>query len=110
MDLFAKNQPFMFGESIYPKGGQFGPLNQSYLDLVIMYEGEAEVVVDGKSNLISTGEAALVYNEESVLYLMPRSNQTRYAWCETGELLGSTSAISNLKVLPFILPSGAAIV
>lgn len=105
MEFFAKNQPFMFGESIYPKGGQFGPLNQSYLDLVIMYEGEAEVVADGKTNLISTGEAALVYNEKFVLYQMPRNKQTRFIWCETGELLGSKSTITNLKALPFTLSS-----
>jgi len=104
MDIFAKNHPFMFGESIYPRGGQFGPLNQSYLDMVIMYEGEAEIVADGVTRLISAGEAALVYNEESVVYQMPRKKQTRFTWCETGEPLGSKSAIASLKALPFTLP------
>ena len=102
MSIFAPEQPFLFGEVNFQNGGHFGPLSQSYLDLVIIYKGEVDIDVDGRTRHVSAGNVCLVYNETSVDYELIEN--THYIWCETGELVVNKDGKDRLKALPTILP------
>lgn len=107
MDLFAKNQPFRFGENYYSKGGRYGPLNRKYLDLIIVYKGTVKIYVDGQERNVPEGQAALVYNEHSVDYHFPRDQEVHLSWCQTGELTAEPDALDKFKSLPHSLVASA---
>ena len=102
MSIFAPDQPFMFGEVDFKNGGHFGPLTQSYLDLVVLYKGEVDITVDGVTRHVEAGNVYLVFNEESVDYELLGS--THYIWCETGELVVKQDGRERIKALPATLP------
>ena len=102
MSIFNPNQPFSFGEVHYKNGGHFGPLSQSYLDLVLLYSGELDINIDGEVHHVTSGNACFVYNESSVDYEL--YGDTHYIWCETGELIVTKEIQSRIQALPLTLP------
>ena len=106
MNIFSDDQKFEFGVSIYRNGGHFGPFFHNRLELVILHEGEAQVIVDGISWYLHPGEATLVYNEHSLEYLYAKNKDSHAAWCEIEEPQLPIDAIERIKSLPNkIIPS-----
>lgn len=97
MSIFAEEQHFIIGRSHFPKGGQFGPLHETYLNLIAVYKGEAEVTVDDRNYRIYEGQASVVYNEHLIQLKFPRSKEVSMAWCETGEILASKETVLKIK-------------
>lgn len=104
MSIFTENQHFIFGRSLYPKGGHFGPLHETYLNLIAVYKGEVEVTIDDEVFLINEGQVSAIYNENLVQLKFPRSKETTIAWCETGEILASKETLSRIKSSPNFVP------
>lgn len=104
MSIFAEDQHFILGQSHFPKGGQFGPLHETYLNLIAVYQGEVEVTVDDKVYVIDEGQASVVYNEHLIQLKFPRSREVSLAWCETGEILASKETVLKIKSSPDFVP------
>jgi AraC-like DNA-binding protein len=98
--IFSENQPFLFGQSHYPKGGNYGPIDCSHLDLFILEKGRAKVKSDGKTYYAETGRAYFFYSEYSIEVAFPSNTETLMSWVETGELLVSPNVQEQLRMLP----------
>jgi AraC-like DNA-binding protein len=103
MGLFYRNQPFIFGETIYTNGGTFGPVDKSSVNLILVLEGSVEAVWDGKRAEIPAGRAALIYSCDSILFRFPLGRRTAIQWCDTGEPAGSIWIRQKLKRAPLTL-------
>jgi len=100
MTIFADNQNFIFGESFYENGGQFGPLHETYFNLVVVHKGAVNVVADDLEHDIFAGQAGIIYSENIINLTFPRFCSTHISWCETGEILASTNMLHQLKLAP----------
>jgi AraC-like DNA-binding protein len=101
--LFYRNQPFIFGETIYANGGTFGPVDESSVNLVIVVEGRLDLQWDGRRAEIPAGRAALIYSSESVTFRFPLGQRSVLQWCDTGEPAGSAWVRQKLKKAPLTL-------
>jgi AraC family L-rhamnose operon regulatory protein RhaS len=101
--LFYRNQPFIFGETIYTNGGSFGPVDETSVNLVIVVEGVLEVLWDSKCAIVPAGQAALIYSRETVHFRFPLGRRTIVQWCDTGEPAGSAWIRQKLKRAPLAL-------
>jgi hypothetical protein len=52
VDIFPASQPFDFGRAKYQKGGHFGPVKQTHLDLGYLYRGTATIIADGETYVL----------------------------------------------------------
>lgn len=92
---------FAFGEAIYPNGGIYGPLHNSYLTLLIVHEGIARVVCDGVETTLERRSSGFFRNERSLMIEYLEGRRTRVSWCEggaSGDI--SASVASRLSELP----------
>ncbi len=83
LSFLAGNQTFVFGETVYPNGGRYGALRLSYLSLIMVHDGAAEIHVDGIEHIVNAGRTALVHNRQSLELRFPSGRPTRLGWCET---------------------------
>ncbi len=104
MIIFTDKQHFIFGESFYENGGQFGSLHETYLNLIVVYKGIVNVVADELNYEIKENEASLIYSENMITLVFPRSKSSHIVWCETGELLASQAMLKQIKSPPYTLP------
>lgn len=102
MTIFADNQHFIFGASRYKSGGRFGPLYESYMNLVVVHKGRVTVTSDNANYVIPEGQTSLIYNENVVELIFPRDKKTEITWCETGETLASREALSRMRESPHV--------
>lgn len=102
MTIFADNQHFIFGASRYKNGGRFGPLYESYMNLVVVHHGEVKVTSDNENYLIPEGHSSLVCNEKVVELMFSRHMETSITWCETGETLASREALERMRSAPHL--------
>lgn len=99
MDIFAKNQPFYFGEDKYTNGGHYGPHELSYLSIIIMINGKATINLDGNINTLTAGHTGIAYNDYFLDYEFSGKDGVHLTWCTTGELVCSKESIQLLKTL-----------
>lgn len=103
MGLFYRNQPFNFGEETLRDGGNYGPLRSSFVNVIIIVKGAAEVVWDDHRVELKAPCAALIYNRSAVEFRYPVGRMTIVQWCETGEPAGSAVVRQKLRQAPFSL-------
>lgn len=104
MDLFRQNQPFQFGEQIYPRGGKYGPVLQEHITLIFLYYGEVVVKADDKTYTFPDNQAVLLYTEKILEVHFPHNQKHHVTWCYTTELNASEEAKARLKSVPVTLP------
>ena len=85
MTIFADNQHFIFGASRYKSGGRFGPLYESYMNLVIAHKGDVTVTSDNANYLIPEGQ---------------RRNKLRPGGVECLDRLGGVDELFPMVQLP----------
>jgi len=105
MHILTENQPFSFGETVYPSGGHYGPLKNHYLALVNVYKGIMYALIDNVQYEVTAGQTALFYNEVSSDYFFEKSCEDYFSWCETGEPLLTTELINEFSNLPSVIPT-----
>lgn len=103
MEFFAEDQPFLFGKSHYPRGGVYGPINYSHLDLFVMEKGSCIVQSDNYEFTINANTACLIYSSHTITVIFPRGIESLMLWCETGEFIITQEVKEKLKSIPLTL-------
>ncbi|MDR3476263.1 MAG: AraC family transcriptional regulator [Devosia sp.] len=80
--LIDPEQGFVFGENHMNSGGRYGPLQRSYVTLIMLHAGAARIVADGQELSMVAGECAVVVNRHSVLITYQQHLRTHASWCE----------------------------
>lgn len=73
---------FAFGETVYSRGGIYGPLTNRYVSLIFVYEGLIRVTCDDGTTRLVGGQAAFFKNDNLFLIEMERNLQHHVGWCE----------------------------
>lgn len=105
MNIFNKDQPFQFGDAVFQAGGRYGPVNHEHLDISVVIEGEATVVIDGTESHHSSGTAIFAYSEEYFEMTLPKGTRHFICWCHTGELSIPRKYKAQLKSVPSAMPA-----
>jgi AraC-like DNA-binding protein len=71
----------VFGDVLYPAGGALGPRVQQDYQLVIIYEGEAQVEVDGTAHAVPSQHALLLLPGHREVFQFARAQHSRHTWC-----------------------------
>ena len=104
MNLLSSIESFQFGETVHPRGGQFGPILKSQLEFIILHSGAGTVSVDGVEHELVAGYAALVLNHEHLAYRYHGDGDTRVTWCEAVGGRPSAALAARLRGGPIALP------
>lgn len=100
MDIFIKDQPFVFGQATYLNGGSYGPVTQEHIDLSYIEEGEVLYYADGKFERFDKGVAIFIYNMDRFEVTFPENKTTIATWCHSGVLSIQPKIQQQLKNLP----------
>jgi len=103
MIVFPPEQPFLFGEVKFAKGGHFGPVAGQHLNTIVMFEGELVALIDGEKRRLRAGECGIFLARESADFDFPAT--CHLIWCETGELVASEEVFRRIAEIPQALPS-----
>lgn len=82
MNIFYPETAFRVGEVEYGPGGSLGLRIQPNLQLVWVWEGYADIEIDGESIHIGKGECILLFPSRRERFTFARSVATRHGWCE----------------------------
>ena len=105
MNIFNKDQPFQFGKAGFPDGGRYGPVCHEHLDISVLLQGEATVIIDGVEINYRAGYMAFAYTEQNYEIILPKGIEHHVCWCHTGELSIPRKYKAQLKAIPNILPA-----
>jgi len=103
MDIFAKNQDFLFGESYYPDGGEYGPVYHSHLGITYVKQGNVSIEIDGVLFDVQQDHIFLTLNRHSLDIKLPKGIQTHTFWCDTYGFFGPEESFEKIQALPKIL-------
>jgi AraC-like DNA-binding protein len=92
------------GSVVYPPGGRFGPRIQQHVQLVMLYSGEMEVVIDGVPNLVPSGTVTLLKPGHEEMFRFSAHHETWHRWIAIRFDPLSVRAAEELYRLPFSLP------
>jgi len=104
MNLFGNNPVFKFGYAVYDAHGRFGPRQQPNLQLVYLYEGEAQIKLNRKEHLLRMGEATLLVPGREEYFHFSRTGRTRHGWCEVRNAQLDKAVLGAYERLPFSGP------
>ena len=100
MDIFNKDQPFQFGEAVFPDGGRYGPIQHEHMDISFIIEGDVVCNIDGTELGFHTGEAVFAYTEDFYEMRLEKGQRHDICWCHTGELSVPKKYKSQLRAIP----------
>lgn len=109
MNIFNKDQPFEFGKAAFPNGGRYGPVTHEHLDITVILQGEATVVVDKTEHHCVAGHAVFSYSEQRYEMTFPTGTGHYVCWCHTGELSMPQQSKTWLKSIPHSIPTSKLI-
>ena len=109
MNIFNKDQPFQFGKASFPDGGRYGPINHEHLDISVLLQGEATVIIDGIENHCPAGHMVFAYTEQNYEMILPKGTGHYVCWCHTGELSIPKKYKTQLKSIPNSIPTSKLI-
>lgn len=98
--LLDSSRGYAFGEAIYPNGGSYGPLQNSYLTLLIIHEGAARVSCDGTETVLERRGCGFFHNADSLRIEYLEGRRTHVGWCE-GAPAGEVSASASIRLKQF---------
>ncbi|MCY4154946.1 MAG: helix-turn-helix domain-containing protein, partial [Gammaproteobacteria bacterium] len=105
MNIFNKDQPFKFGKAVFPNGGRYGPVTHEHLDITVILQGEATVVIDEAEHRCVAGYAVFAYSEQRYEMIFPKGTGHYVRWCHTGELVMPQQYKTWLKSVPHCIPT-----
>jgi AraC family transcriptional regulator of arabinose operon len=94
----------VFGDVNYPPGGAFGPRVQQDVQLVIVYEGEARVLIENILVEVPSQHALLLLPARREQFQFARTRPTRHTWCSLKPALVGPERLAQLALLPPCLP------
>lgn len=102
----APHQPRVtFGDVAYEPGGLCGPRIQADYQLVVIYNGEARITIDGDECYLPAQHAALMRPGREEFYRFATQRRTHHSWCAVHpDLVSAVAARARLDTLPFCLP------
>ena len=102
----APSQPLVtFGDVVYEPGGICGPRVQQDYQLVVMYEGEAQITVDGQEHVLPAQYDALMRPHRQEHFRFAEQRRTHHSWCAVQpDLVRVHPRLALLDQLPFCLP------
>jgi AraC-like DNA-binding protein len=100
-----------FGETTYPPGGSYGPAWVSFISLILIHSGRAEVSIPGAPPLfIPAGCLSLRIPGHQEYWAFDRSGSTHHAWIHLYLDEWPPAIIDRLHELPPVLPVSNAMV
>ena len=101
----APSQPLVtFGDVVYKPGGECGPRVQQDYQLVVVYEGEAQIAVDGQEHVLPAQHVALMQPHRQEHYRFAAHGYTHHSWCAVHpDLVPAHPRLSQLDEMPFCL-------
>ena len=105
MDIFNRDQPFQFGEAMFPEGGRYGPILHEHMDISIVIDGEVSCDIDGTEHHFESGTAIFAYTEKVYEMSLAKGKAHNICWCHTGELSVPKKHKSQLKAVPQSMPA-----
>jgi AraC-like DNA-binding protein len=105
--LLSEIDPISVGEVVYPPRGRLGPRWQRDVQLVLVHEGSARIVVDGTQRpVLPAGSAGLLLPGHREEFWFADDAPTRHSWVQ-GRLHGDQ--LERLEALPPALPASTAL-
>lgn len=96
----------MFGQTVYPNGGRYGPLSSPYLILLLMEAGEADVMVDDEFRFtLRQGECGAFYNRSSAVMTYRANVATDVSWLECRPTGAPEPLTETLAAMPRSIPA-----
>lgn len=102
--IFAGGQTFSFGTAEYENGGFFGPMRLAYVQLLVVFEGQAHIGSEDGDFDVEADQVALIVNRGPITFLYPRDRKTHVGWCETSPSAVSNLIMSSWQTGPDIIP------
>ena len=101
-----------FGDVMYAPGGICGPRTQQDFQLVVMYEGEAHIVLDEIDDEIFNLPAqhvSLMKPDHTEVFRFAEARRTHHSWCAVQPALVPADLRQQLQAAPFCIPLSAHI-
>ncbi|MEK5056904.1 AraC family transcriptional regulator [Paenibacillus sp. FSL H7-0326] len=92
------------GTVVYPPGGRFGPRMQQDIQLVMLYTGTMEVVVDDRTLHIQPGHVVKLMPGHHETFKFAEEEETWHRWIAVHVHHLSEEALAFVTQLPVILP------
>jgi AraC family transcriptional regulator, arabinose operon regulatory protein len=86
----------MFGDVIYEPGGTFGPRVQPEVQLVLVYSGEANVLIDGAPVKIPAQTVSVLLPGHLEYFAFAKHAHTHHGWCSISSHLLSETLLQQL--------------
>jgi AraC family transcriptional regulator of arabinose operon len=104
--LLSEIDPISVGEVVYPPGGRLGPRWQRDVQLVLVHQGSARIVVDDEEHaVLRAGAAGLLLPGHREEFAFAPDSPTRHSWVQ-----GRPAApLDRLAALPRALPASTAL-
>jgi AraC-like DNA-binding protein len=93
-----------FGDVVYPSGGAFGPRIQQDYQLVLLYEGEVRIEVEGAPLEVQGQHVVLLHPQRREQFQFARTRQTHHTWCAVAPRAVPPELRERLSRLPACLP------
>jgi AraC-like DNA-binding protein len=87
----------MFGDVIYEAGGTFGPRIQPEVQLVLVYSGEANVLIDGAPVKIPAQTVSVLLPGHLEYFAFAKHTHTHHGWCSISSHLLSETLLQKLR-------------
>ncbi len=94
----------VFGDVRYPPGSTLGPRVQQDFQIVIIYEGEARIAIDGQELHVPRHHAALLLPTRRELFHFATAGETRHTWCAIAAAIVPSELRSKLGAVSTCLP------
>jgi AraC family transcriptional regulator of arabinose operon len=99
----------IFGDVVYPPGGTLGPRIQHDFQLVLVYSGEARIVVDETERLVPPQHLTLLLPGKREQFHFARTTATRHTWCALAPAAVPPAVQARCAALPVCLPLTARV-
>jgi AraC-like DNA-binding protein len=73
---------YMFGKTVYPQDGRWGPRLQSDYQLFVLLSGRLSLMVEDASHDLAPGEAILLHPGRQELFRFHKKGESAHSWCQ----------------------------
>ncbi|MFC4101668.1 AraC family transcriptional regulator [Paenibacillus xanthanilyticus] len=92
------------GTVVYPPGGRFGPRIQQDIQLVMLYTGTMEIVIDGQTLRVQPGHVVKLMPGQQETFAFADQEETWHRWIAVHVRDLSEDALAFMSNLPVVLP------
>ncbi|GGD80232.1 helix-turn-helix domain-containing protein [Paenibacillus nasutitermitis] len=92
------------GSIVYPPRGRFGPRIQSDIQIVMLYSGEMNVNIDGRSVHAAPGQVMMLMPGHEEMFTFSRTEDSWHRWIAIHAPMLESEVLEQLSSLPICLP------